>query len=61
MATKGVLSELRSENRTVQILEDQILARPIFYFVQYPEAPDLKKGLITGTGSEIKSLKKSET
>ena len=29
--------------RTVQILEDQILARPIFYFLQHPEASDLKK------------------
>ena len=47
--------------RTVQILEDQILARPIFYFLQHPEAPDLKKRLITGTRSEIESLKKNET
>ena len=48
-------------DRTVQILEDQILARPIFYFLQHPEAPDLKKRLITGTRSEIESLKKNET
>ena len=48
-------------NRAVQIPEDQILARPIFDFLEHPEAPDLKKGLITDTRSEIESLKKSET
>ena len=26
----------------VQILADQIIARPIFYFLQHPEAPDLR-------------------
>ena len=49
------------EVRAVQILEDRILERPIFDFLQHPEAPDLKQGLITGTRSEIESLKKSET
>lgn len=47
--------------RPVQILEDRIIERPIFDFLQHPGAPDLKQGLITGTRSEIESLKKSET
>ena len=50
-----------SVGRGVQILGVQILARPISVFWKTPGSTWFEKKLITGTRSEIESLKKRDT
>ena len=48
-------------DRTVRVLVNRILARPILWFCKHPEALDLKFYLIAGTRLEIESLKQRGT
>ena len=48
-------------SRTVRVLVNRILARPILWFCKHPEALDLKFYFIAGTRLEIESLKQRGT